>query len=122
MMPSRPLEPLFWLLGVTLLLVAAGMLFQWARRERRPCEQTCAAPAGLAALLTIAALLVSLDQGLVWGVVQVLVCVMVATAQMADDRMRGRWEAAQTEVNRRSPLQTDARPSASWLDRPARRI
>lgn len=110
-----------WLLGVTFLLVAAGMLFQWARRKQRPCEQTCAVPAGLAALLTIAALCVSLDQGLVWGVAQVLIWVMVAVAHVVNDRASSRWEAAQSEVSRRSPLQADTRPSTNWSDRPVRR-
>lgn len=75
-----------------------------------------------AGLLTIAALLVSLDEGLAWGVAQVLVCVMVAAAHVVDDRARGRWEAAQSEVSRRSPLKTDARPSTNWSDRPARSV
>lgn len=110
-MSSLTLAPLFWLLGVTLLLAAAGLLFQAARSKRWAREDAWAAPAGLAALLVIAALLVSLDQGLVWGVAQVLVCVMVAITHLIDDRARGRGEAAQMRISQRSPLTSEARPS-----------
>lgn len=120
-MPVQVPAPLFWMLGVTFLLVAAVLLFRLAQTARRAGEHTGTAPGGLAAALTTPALLVSLDLGLVWGVVQVMVCVMVAVAHVVDDRAQGRWEAMQVEVGRRSPLQADARLSPDWSDRPPHR-
>lgn len=120
-MPDQAAAPLFWMLGVSLLLVAAGLLFRSAQAARRAREHTGAVPAGLAAALTTLALLVSLDLGLVWGAMQVVVCVMVAVAHAVDDRAQRRWETMRVEVGRRSPLQADARPATDWSDRPPRR-
>ncbi|ASN81740.1 hypothetical protein [Deinococcus ficus] len=95
-----------WLLGVMLLLSAAGLLLRSAWRERRPCEQPCIVPAVLA--------------GLLWGVGEVLIWLMVALAQAAGEREVALWSSAQRARGEPADSLTPSPVAAELRDSPAR--